>query len=330
LQGRDNEEFIIMGIERKVVVGIDICKKCLECAVAPTGSRLQVSNDEIGIAQLISWLGDEVQPDLVIMEATGGYETGAATALVGAGFGVAVVNPRQVRDFAKAQGRLAKTDRIDAGVLADFGVAIDVRLTRLADEQTKALQGLLARRSDLLAMRTQELNRIGQSAALLRPHIKKHIVWLEKAIAQCDVDLTARLRRSPAWKAKDELYRSVPGIGPVNSRTLLACLPEMGQLNRQKIAKLVGIAPLNRDSGPYKGKRRIWGGRAHVRQVLYMAAVTAVRCNPVISAFYKRLCERGKPHKVAIVACMRKLLVILNTMAKTNTPWNPNLKIVGN
>jgi transposase len=314
--------------DRKVV-GIDVSKATLDCAAVPVKASMQFGNDEAGIAKLITWLR-EVKPDLVVLEASGGYETAAATALAGALFRVAVVNPRQVRDFAKAKGRLAKTDRIDAEVIAEFGVAIDPHVNALPDEDTKALQALLARRSQLVGMRTQELNRVAQATAALRPQIKDHIAWLNEAIHRCDIDLTAKLRSSPAWKTKDDLYRSMPGIGPINSRMLMACLPELGQLNRQKISALVGVAPFNRDSGIFKGQRRIWGGRAQVREALFMAALTAKRCNPVIRALYERLTARGKPHKVAMVACIRKMLIILNTMAKNNAPWNPSLKTAGN
>lgn len=309
------------------VVGIDVSKAKLDCEVRPTREILQISNDEAGVAQLTDWL-EQVQPELVVFEASGGYETRAATVVAGAGLRVAVVNPRQVRDFAKAIGILAKTDRIDAGVIAQFGVAVDPQVSALADEDTRALQGLLARRGQLVAMRTQEQNRLAQSAAALRPHIKEHIAWLNEAIRRCDIDLTAKLRSSPAWKTKDDLYRSMPGIGPVNSRMMMACLPELGRLNRQKISALVGVAPFNCDSGTLKGKRRIWGGRAQVRESLYMAAETARRWNPVIRALYERLIARGKPHKVAIVACMHKMLIILNSMARNNSRWNP--KIAGN
>lgn len=314
--------------DRKVV-GIDVSKATLDCAAMPARCSLRVSNDDAGIAQLISWLRD-VNPDLVVLEASGGYETAAATALAGALFGVAVVNPRQVRDFAKAKGRLAKTDRIDAEVIAEFGIAIDPQVSTLADEDTKLLQALLARRSQLVGMRTQELNRAAQASSALRPQIKNHIAWLNEAIGKCDIDLTATLRSSPVWRTKDDLLRSMPGIGPINSRMLMACLPELGQLNRQKICALVGVAPFNRDSGKFKGQRRIWGGRAQVRQALYMAAVTARRCNPVIRALYERLKARGKPHKVAMVACMRKMLIILNTMMKNSAGWNPTSKTSGN
>ena len=317
-----------MSGDRKVV-GIDVSKATLDCAAMPVRCSLRVSNDDAGVAQLMSWL-HEVKPALVVFEASGGYETAAATAVAGALFGVAVVNPRQVRDFAKAKGRLAKTDRIDAEVIAEFGIAIDPQVSQLADEDTQLLQALLARRSQLVGMRTQELNRAAQASSALRPQIKDHIAWLNEAIGKCDIDLTATLRSSPVWKTKDDLLRSMPGIGPINSRMLMACLPELGQLNRQKICALVGVAPFNRDSGKFKGQRRIWGGRAQVRQALYMAAVTAARCNPLIRDLYARLTARGKPRKVALVACMRKMLIILNTMMKTNTGWNPTLKTSAN
>jgi transposase len=318
--------FAIM-TETRTVVGIDVSKATLDCEVRPAKGSLQVSNDEAGMLQLIGWL-QQVQPDLVVFEASGGYETGAATAVAGAGLRLAVVNPRNVRDFAKAMGILAKTDRIDAGVIAQFGVVIDPQVSALADEDTRALQALLARRHQLVAMRTQEQNRSAQAVAALRPHIKEHIAWLNEAIRRCDIDLTAKLRSCPAWKAKDDLFQSMPGIGPVTSRVMMACLPELGRLNRQKISALVGVAPFNCDSGTFKGKRRIWGGRAHVRQCLYMAAETARRWNPVIRALYERLIARGKPHKVAIVACMHKMLIILNSMARNNAPWNA--EIAGN
>jgi transposase len=323
LQGRGNEEFAMS--EARKVVGIDVSKAALDCAALPSKAQFQVTNDIAGIAELVRRL-TELKPDLVVLEASGGYETAAASALAGALLRIAVVNPRQVRDFAKATGKLAKTDRIDARVLAAFGIAIDPQVTQLPDEDTRALQGLLARRSQLVAMRTQELNRLSQSAPAVRPQIKDHVAWLNEAIRRCDIDLTAKLRSSSAWKAKEDLLRSMPGIGAINSRMLMAGLPELGKLNRQKISALVGLAPFNRDSGKFKGQRRIWGGRAQIRQALYMAALTAKRCNPVVRTLYQRLTARGKPHKVAMVACMRKMLTILNTMAKNNAHWNPNLK----
>ena len=312
--------------EQRKVVGIDVSKAMLDCsAVSDHNQSFQVANDAAGIEQLIKQLQD-LKPDLIVLEASGGYETAAATALASALFRVAVVNPRQVRDFAKATGQLAKTDRIDARILAQFGLAIEPQVTPLPDADAKELQGLLARRSQLVAMRTQELNRMAQTTATLRPRIKDHIAWLNAAIRTCDVDLTAKLRTSPVWKAKEDLLRSMPGIGVINSRMLMAGLPELGQLNRQKISALVGVAPFNRDSGKFKGQRKIWGGRAQIRQALYMAALTATRCNPVIRTLYERLTARGKPHKVAMVACMRKMVTILNTMAKTNAHWAPKLQ----
>ena len=310
------------------VLGIDVSKATLDCAAAPQMSSRQVRNDEAGIEELLAWVG-ELKPDLIVMEASGGYETAAATALAGALYRVAVVNPRQVRDFAKAKGRLAKTDRIDAEIIAEFGVAIDPQVSSLPDEDTRVMQDLLARRSQLMGMRVQELNRLAQAAPVLRAQIKEHIAWLTEAIGKCDIDLTAKLRLSPAWKAKDQVYRSMPGIGPLNSCMLMACLPELGRLNRQKISALVGLAPFNRDSGTLRGQRKIYGGRAHVRRALYMAATSAARCNPVIRALYGRLTARGKPHKVAIVACMHKMLVILNSMARHDAQWNPH-PIAGN
>ena len=311
--------------ERKVV-GIDVSKATLDCSVASSNSQFfQVGNDAAGIEQLIERFR-ALEPDLIVLEASGGYETAAATRLAGALFRVAVVNPRQVRDFAKATGQLAKTDRIDARLLAQFGLAIDPQISALPDADVRALQALLARRSQLVAMRTQELNRLAQTTSALRAQIKEHITWLNQAIRACDVDLTSKLRTSPVWKAKEDLLRSMPGIGVINSRMLMAGLPELGHLNRQKISALVGVAPFNRDSGKFKGQRRIWGGRAQIRQALYMGALTAKRCNPIIRELYERLIARGKPHKVALVACMRKMLTILNTMAKHNVHWQPKLK----
>jgi transposase len=257
------------------------------------------------------------------MEATGGYETAVASALAAAGLRVAVVNPRQVRDFARATGRLAKTDRIDAQVIAAFGAAVEPHIMQVPDEKARELEALLVRRAQLVAMRVQEANRLELSQGAARKQIKLHIAWLDKAIDKLDVDLTAGLRSSPAWRAKDELYRTLKGIGPVTSRTMVLALPELGRLNRRAIAALVGLAPFNCDSGTLRGRRRIYGGRSRIRCLLFMAATTAIRCNPVIKAFYERLKSRGKPHKLALVACMRKMLTILNAMARDGTPWTP-------
>jgi transposase len=306
----------------EMVVGIDVSKDWLDVAMGGESSR--VANDTVGISALLERLRQGVE--LVVMEATGGYETQAASAIAGAGLRLAVVNPRQVRDFAKATGRLAKSDRIDAQVIAAFGEAIEPQVVRLPDEQTRELQELVTRRQQLVAMKVQETNRLAMMAGAARKQIKAHIAWLEKAIDELNTDITARLRTSPVWREKDELLRSLKGIGPITSSTLMASLPELGQLDRRSIAALVGVAPFNRDSGTFRGKRAIWGGRAHVRQALYMAAITAARSNPVIKPFYERLIARGKPHKVAIVACMRKMLTILNAMMRSNTHWAPALQ----
>lgn len=304
------------------VVGIDVSKAVLDVAALPSGEVLQVSNDANGIEELTKKL-KSAAVDLVVMEATGGYETAIASALVGAGLRVAVVNPRQVRNFAKASGRLAKNDRIDAQVIAAFGQAIEPEIVRLPDEDARKLGELLVRRRQLVAMRVQEVNRLGLMQGPMRKRIKTHVEWLEKEIEKLDVDLTTGLRSSPAWRAKDELLRSLKGVGPITSSTLLVALPELGQLDRRAIAALVGVAPFNRDSGVMRGRRSIYGGRSHVRTLLYMAATTAIRSNPVIRAFYERLKSRGKPHKVAMVACMRKMLTILNAMVRQSTPWTP-------
>jgi transposase len=267
-----------------------------------------------------------LRPSLVVMEASGGYETAAATAIAAAGWRLAVVNPRQERDFARATGRLAKSDQIDARILSAFGKAIEPHVTSLPDEDAQALQGLLLRRQQLVAMRAQEHQRLEHAQSVMRKNIKKHIDWLNQEIDKLDVDLTAGLRKSPAWRAKDELLRSLKGIGRITSGTLLVALPELGRLDRRAIAALVGLAPFNRDSGTMRGRRSIYGGRARIRTLLYMAATTAIRSNPVIRAFYERLKSRGKPHKVALVACMRKMLTILNAMVRESTPWTPELK----
>lgn len=310
-----------------VVVGIDVSKDWLDVAMG--SESLRFGNEAEGIAELTRRVRT-AGVQLVVMEATGGYETQAATAIAGAGLRLAVVNPRQVRDFAKATGRLAKNDRIDARVIAAFGVAVEPQIASLPDEQMQELQGLIARRSQLVGMRVQELNRLAMTPGALRKQLKAHIAWLDKALAEVNTDLTARLRTSPVWREKDELYRSMKGIGPISSGTLMAALPELGTLDRRSIAALVGVAPFNRDSGTLRGRRVIWGGRAPVRRVLYMAATTAIRSNPAIKDFYERLTARGKPHKVAMIACTRKMLTILNAMARTNTRWNPTLKVAGN
>ena len=302
------------------VVGIDVSKSNLDAAVIPDRRSFTHPNSEHGIAALVAAL-KELSPKLVVMEATGGFEMAAALAISAAGLRLAVVNPRQARDFAKASGRLAKTDALDAFVLAEFGELIDPHVTTVPDEYSRELQAMLVRRTQLIAMRTQEKNRMTITHGSMKKPIKDHIEWLEKAIDTLDIDLTAKLRSSPAWKAKEDLLRSFKGIGPVSARTLLTDLPELGKLNRKQIAALVGVAPYNCDSGMARGQRHIWGGRARVRMTLYMAATTAVQHNPVMKSFYRALTGRGKPHKVALIACMRKMLTILNAMAKSQTTW---------
>ena len=304
----------------KVIVGIDVSKARLDCFGLPMQEAWSYDNGPEGIERLVHRLR-ELDCELALMEATGGYETQAATALAAAGLRVAVVNPRQVRHFAKALNKLAKTDRIDARVLAEFAHSVNPQVRPLPDEHTRELSDLLARRAQLVGMRTQEKNRLGQAAGRLREGIKTHIKWLDVEITKLEADLSAKLHASEAWCDKRDLLLSAPGVGPTTTFALLAELPELGQLNRQRIAALVGVAPLNDDSGKHQGRRFTWGGRASIRSVLYMAAVSAMRHNPVIRVFYQRLREKGKPFKVAIVACMRKLLTILNAMVKHNKPW---------
>lgn len=311
--------------KERVVAGIDVSKAQFDVTLLPSGEELQASNEATGIAELLKRFR-ALAVDLVVMEATGGYETQAATALAAAGLKVAVVNPRQVRDYAKAIGRLAKNDRIDAGVIAAFGQAVEPEIARLPDEQARELEALLVRRSQLVSMRVQESNRLGLAQVAMRKHIKMHIAWLDRAIDQINDDLATRLHASPVWRAKDELLQSFKGIGPTSSGTLMIALPELGRLDRRAIAALVGLAPFNRDSGTWRGRRSICGGRARVRHTLYMATMSAIRFNPVIKRFYESLSARGKPHKVAMVACMRKILTTLNAMVRTNTPWTPGLQ----
>jgi transposase len=307
-----------------MLVGIDVAKADLVVAVRPTGERWTVANNEAGVGALVErWRGEA--PRLIVLEATGGYELLCVGALAAAGLPVVVANPRQVRDFAKATGQLAKTDRIDADVLALFAERVRPKVRPLPDADAQALDALLARRRQLLDVLQAERNRLGQVSGRGRQPVKKslkaHIAFLERQLRIADTDLGAMVRESPAWREKDDLLQSVPGVGPVMSLTLLADLPELGRLSRREIAKLVGVAPLSRDSGTLRGRRFVQGGRATVRAVLYMAALVAAKRNAVIRAFYQRLLAAGKPKKLALVACMRKLLTILNTMARTGARW---------
>lgn len=304
----------------QVFVGIDVSKAQLDIGVRPTNQRWQVENSLEGIVELVKNLG-ELTPNLIVLEATGGYEMAAAAELALAGLSVAVVNPRQVRDFAKSMGRLAKTDKIDANVLARFGEAIRPEPRAIPDEQTQQLQALLTRRRQIIEMLVAEKNRTRLAHKGVITGLMEHITWLEKQLDELDKDLHDLLKNSPIWREKDDLLRSVPGVGSVLATTLLAELPELGLLNRKKIAALVGVAPFNCDSGKMHGKRAIWGGRASIRAVLYMATLSSIRCNPVIRTFYDRLIQAGKQAKVALIACMRKLLTILNAMVHNHTHW---------
>jgi transposase len=306
----------------QVFVGIDVAKAQLDIALRPTGERWAVSNDDAGIAALVTRL-QEIAPQLIVLEATGTYQRAAVAALAVVGLPVAVVNPRQARDFAKATGQLAKTDALDARALAHFAEAVRPMPRPLPDAQADELRALLARRRQLVAMRTAEQNRLGSAPPRLQADIQAHIAGLNTRLAALDDDLDTTLRASQVWREREELLRSLPGIGPVCARTLLLDLPELGTLSRQRLAALVGVAPLNRDSGTLRGSRTTWGGRAHVRATLYMSTLVAVRYNPVLKAFYERLRATGKAAKVALTACMRKLLTILNAMVKHHTAWQP-------
>jgi transposase len=304
-----------------VFVGVDVSQEQLDYALWPTGEHGQAPNSETGVAELVKQL-TALHPTLVVLEATGGLELAATVALASAGCPVAVVNPRPVRDFAKATGELAKTDRIDAATLAHFAEAIRPRVQDLPDEQAQRLKALLTRRRQILEMLVAERNRLALTHPDVQGRLKEHITWLEQELDQLNRDLDHEIRNSSLWHEQDQLLQSVPGVGKVLSTTLLGYLPELGILDRKAIAALVGVAPFNCDSGKFKGKRRVWGGREQVRYALYMAALSATRFNPVIRAFYQRLRQAGKPFKVAITACMHKLLIILNAIMKHQTPWS--------
>ena len=302
------------------IIGIDVSKARLDVAMYPSGKRQSLVHDKTVIKELVKGL-TKVKPTLIVLEASGGLERQVTRALASAELPVVVVNPRQVRDFAKATGQLAKTDSIDAWVLARFGDAVRPALRPLPEEATLEIRALTARRRQLVEMTVAEKNRLARASKSVRKGIKAHIAWLEQQLERADNDLDRSIRQSPVWKEQEELLRSVPSIGPTTSRVLLAELPELGTLNRKQISALVGIAPLNRDSGTLKGRRMIWGGRATVRSTLYMATLVATRFNPVIRDFYKRLRSKGKAAKVALIACMRKLLTILNSRS--------NIKLAG-
>lgn len=301
-------------------VGIDVAKAHLDLADR-SGRVVREANDDDGIATLVARLIAD-RPTLIVVEATGGLETPLVAALAAAGLPVAVVNPRQVRDFAKATGRLAKTDAIDAAVLAHFAEAIRPEIRPIADDQARALAALIARRRQLIDMRVAERNRRHTAAtAAVRADLEAHIAYLTQQIDRLDEQLGQAIEASPVWRAKDELLRGIPGLGPVASRTLLATLPELGTLGRSKVAALVGLAPMNRDSGTLRGHRMIVGGRAEARSALSMAALSAVRYNPALRSFYARLRAAGKPAKLALTAAARKLLVIADAILRSGRPW---------
>lgn len=307
-------------------VGIDVAKDSLDVCLLPTEHHFTVTNDGDGCQQLIDQL-PAAGSCRVVLEATGGYQRRVVAALIAAGHDVAVVNPRQVRDFARGLGILAKTDRLDARVIARFGQQANPRSIEISSENQAELRELVTRRRQLVEFRTAERNRLETSSAkIVRKNIRHSVEQLEKQIRQLEDAIGKLIESDPQLSCKAALLETVPGVGPVTTTSLLVELPELGRLNRQRIAALVGVAPFNRDSGKFHGRRAIWGGRAAVRSVLYMAALTARRSNPLIREFAQRLEAAGKPFKVVITACMRKLLVILNTMIKSNLPWNPKIK----
>lgn len=304
-----------------VFVGVDVAKAMLDVHVRPANQARRFTNDAKGIRALVDWLRPQT-PERVVLEATGGLEIPLVAELTLASLPAVVVNPRQVRDFAKALGKLAKTDGIDAAVLAHFAEAIRPEVRPARDSELRELEALVTRRRQLVEMRTVEQNRLGAAhEEVAKASIRKHIAWLDECVDENDRDLDQRVKNSPAWQAKEDLLRSMPGVGPVVARTLMVYMPELGTIDRRKIAALAGLAPLNCDSGTFAGRRRIWGGRGAVRTALYMAAVTAARFNPVIKALYERLLVAGKRKKVALAACMRKLLVMLNAMVKHRARW---------
>lgn len=305
-----------------VIVGIDVGKTKLDVAVAGNGSAREWSNDERGRRVLSGWLSEQ-EVELVVVEASGGIESALVSELVEAGIPVAVVNPTRVRAFARAAGQLAKTDPIDARMIARFGATMKPKAKAIRDQAQLALSQQVTRRRQMVQMVTAEKNRAQTALGAMKEQIERHIAWLQSEIEQLEYEINQAIMADPTWQETSERLQSMPGVGGITAATLVAELPELGRLNRQKIAALVGLAPFNHDSGKRRGQRRIFGGRASVRTVLYMAALSAIRCNPVIRAFYQRLVDKGKAKKVAITACMRKILVILNTMAKTGQAWRP-------
>lgn len=307
-------------------VGIDVCKAQLDVAIRPTAQILSVPNDKAGIKTLVKHL-EKLRPTLVVLESTGGLERQVMLGLVGAEISVVMANPRQVRDFAKSTGQLAKTDRIDAAVLAHYAEAIRPQPRPLPDELTLELRALTVRRRQIIDMIIAEKNHLATACKAIKKRITAHITYLEQELNDADQDLDRFIGKNPLWKENHEILCSTPSIGRVSSRTMLAELPELGTLGRKQISALVGVAPFPRDSGTLKGRGTIWGGRASVRSALFMATLSAIRFNSVIRDFYKRLKAKGKPSKVALVACMHKLLTILNAMIKNKTRWSENFSL---
>jgi len=301
-------------------IGVDVSKDKLDVAVYPTNELFAVDNNQSGADELIQML-QNFHPALIVFESTGGYELLAATTLYTAELPVVIINARQVRDFAKSVGKLAKTDAIDAKVIAHFASAVRPELRALKDKITRELAALVTRRRQLVEMIVAESNRLPSATKPNCRDIKTHIRWLKKRLAQIDTQIKGQVSKSPIFCKKDKILQSTPGVGPTTSATLICNVPELGTLNRKKIAALIGLAPMNRDSGRFRGRRMIWGGRAHVRAVLYMSTLSAVQFNPIIHQFYNRLREAGKCHKVAMTACMRKLLTILNAMVRDQQCW---------
>ncbi len=307
-------------------VGIDVSKSVLDVSLYPSGKTWQVEYSPPGITALAEELAG-LGPAVVVVEATGGLEMSLTAALGVAGLPVAVVNPRQVRDFARATGRLAKTDKLDAQVLAQFGAMVRPQIRPLPDAARLELRALVTRRQQLLEMITAEKNRLRRTTPGIRHRIEVNLRWLREQLKELDRDLGDFLKSSPLWQEEARVLRSAPGVGPIVTATLIARLPELGSLNCKQVAALVGVAPFNRDSGTFRGKRKVWGGRGPLRTTLYMATLVATRHNPVLWAFYRRLCDAGKPKKVALIACMRKLLVILNSMIKNHSTWSQATQI---
>jgi transposase len=325
---RKGEKEKVMESEQ-IYAGIDISKEKLDLSLYPEDSGQTFSYDEKGVMDITEYLS-KVRPAIVVLEATGGYETVVAAALSAAGIAVALTNPRQIRDFAKATGRLAKTDSIDARVIAHFAAAVKPSPKPVSDDQAREFKEMLMRRRQIIEMITAEKNRLGKARSSVKKRIEAHLQWLQRELDDINQQLSETVKNSPIWRKKNDMLRSIPGVGPVLSLTLLADLPELGKLNRRQISALVGVAPLNRDSGLWRGKRTVWGGRSKVRAALYMSTLVATRYNPVIRAFYLRLCAIGKAKKVAITACMRKLLTIINAIIKTRTTWAAPMPLINN